>query len=185
MVHLWLLCSQNFSELQMLYKSGSWSDFLGIINSPLVILSKREVSIPVSQPNFNLQNYSWPSPNSLRLSDIFCENKHPWLLMCFIKPMDVSVQFSRSVMSDSLQPHEPQHTRLPCASPTPGTCSTQVHWVSDTIQQSHPLLSPFPPAFNLPSMMVFSNESVFCIRWPKYWSFSFSICSSNKYSELI
>ena len=136
MVHLWLLCSQNFSELQMLYKSGSWSDFLGIINSPLVILSKREVSIPVSQPNFNLQNYSWPSPNSLRLSDIFCENKHPWLLMCFIKPTDVSVQFSRSVMSDSLQPHEPQHTRLPCPSPTPGACSNSYplnQWCHPTI----------------------------------------------------
>ena len=53
-------------------------------------------------------------------------------------------------MSDSLWPHGLQHARLPCLSPTPGTCSkTHVHWVSDAIQPSHPLLSPSPPAFSL------------------------------------
>ena len=91
-------------------------------------------------------------------------------------------QFSRSVFSYSLWPHGLQHTRLPCASPTPGTCSTQVHRVSDTIQPSHPLLSPSPPAFNLSSIRVSSNESALCIRWPKYWNFSFSISPSNEYS---
>ena len=50
-----------------------------------------------------------------------------------------------------------------------------VHRVSDAIQPSHPLSSSFPPAFNLASLRVFSNESVLCIRWPKYWSFSISI----------
>ena len=60
-----------------------------------------------------------------------------------------SVQFSRSVVSDSLQPHESQHTRLPCPSPTPGVHQTHVHRVSDAIQPSHPLLSPLPPAPNL------------------------------------
>ena len=58
------------------------------------------------------------------------------------------VQFSRSVLSDSLQPHGLQHTRLPCPSPTPGAY-LNVHRVSDVIQSSHPLLSPFRPAFNL------------------------------------
>ena len=62
---------------------------------------------------------------------------------------------------------------------------THVHWVSDAIQLSHPLLSPSPPAFNLSQHQSLSNESVFCIRWPKYWSFSFSINPSNDYSELI
>ena len=52
-------------------------------------------------------------------------------------------------MSDSLQPHEPQHTRPPCPSPTPRVYPTHVHWVGDAIQPSHPLSSPFPPAFNL------------------------------------
>ena len=60
-----------------------------------------------------------------------------------------------------------------------------VHWVSDSIQPSHPLSSPSPPAFNLSQHQVFSNESVLCIRWPKYWSFSVSISPSNEYSGLI
>ena len=60
-----------------------------------------------------------------------------------------SVQFSRSVMSDSLWPHEPQQARLSCPSPTPGGYSNSVHWVSDAIQPSHLLSSPSPPTFNL------------------------------------
>ena len=59
---------------------------------------------------------------------------------------------------------------------------THVHWVGDAMQPSHPLSSPSPPAFNLPSIRVFPNESVLCIRWPKYWSFSFSISPSNDVS---
>ena len=62
---------------------------------------------------------------------------------------------------------------------------THVHWVSDTIQPPHPLSSPSPPAFNLLQHQGLSNESVFHIRWPKYWSFSFSIRPSNVYSGLI
>ena len=61
---------------------------------------------------------------------------------------------------------------------------THVHWVGDAIQSSHPLLSPPPPAFNLSSIRVFSNESVLHVRWPKYWSFSFSISPSDEYSGL-
>ena len=63
---------------------------------------------------------------------------------------------------------------------------TPVHHVSDAIQPSHPLSSPSPPAFKLShSIRVFSNELVLHIRWPKYWSFSFSISPSKKYSALI
>ena len=62
---------------------------------------------------------------------------------------------------------------------------TDVHWVGDAIQLSHPLSSPSPPALNLSNIRVFSNESVLRIRWPKYWSFSFSISPSNEYSGLI
>ena len=63
-----------------------------------------------------------------------------------------------------------------------------VHWVCDVIQPSHPLSSPFPPAFNLSqhqAIRFFSSESVLHIRWPKYGSFSFSISPSNEYSGLI
>ena len=59
-----------------------------------------------------------------------------------------SVQFSRSVVSDSLRPHELQHTRPPCPSPTPEFTQTHIHRVSDAIQPSHPLSSPSPPAPN-------------------------------------
>ena len=59
-----------------------------------------------------------------------------------------SVQFSRSVVSDSLRPHESQHARPPCPSPTPGVTETHVHRVRDAIQPSHPLSSPSPPAPN-------------------------------------
>ena len=94
----------------------------------------------------------------------------------------ISVQFSLSVMSNSLQTDGLQHTRLPYPSPTPGAYSNSCLSSHDAIQPSHPrllLLSIFP------SSRVFSSESVLCIRWPKYWSFSFSISPSNEYSGLI
>ena len=89
--------------------------------------------------------------------------------------------FSHSVLSDSLQPHEPQHARPPCPSPTPESIQTHVHRVGDAIQPSHPLLL-LPSIF--PSIRVFSNESALCIRWPKYWSFSFNISPTNEYPGL-
>ena len=62
---------------------------------------------------------------------------------------------------------------------------TYVHRVSDSIQPSHPLPSPSRLAFNLSQHQVLSNESVLCISWPKYWSFSPSISPSNEYLGLI
>ena len=64
----------------------------------------------------------------------------------------------------------------------PELAQTHVH---RAIQPSHSLSSPSPLAFNLSRIRVFSNEEVFCIRWPKFWSFSFSISPSNEYSGLI
>ena len=62
---------------------------------------------------------------------------------------------------------------------------THVHWVSDTIQPSHSLLSLLLLLSIFPSIRVFSNWSVLCIRWPKYWSFSFTISPSNEHPGLI
>ena len=59
---------------------------------------------------------------------------------------------------------------------------THVHWVNNAIQPSHPLLSPSPPTPSLSQHQGFSHESVFPIRWPKYWTVSFSISSSSEYS---
>ena len=67
----------------------------------------------------------------------------------------------------------------------PEFAQTHVHWISDAIQSSYPMLSPSLPALNFPSIRVFSSESVLHIRWAKYWSFTFIISPSNEYSELI
>ena len=75
------------------------------------------------------------------------------------------VQFSHSVMSDSLRTHGLQQAKLPCPSPTLGAYSISYPSISDAIHPSHPLSSPYPPAFNLSSSRVFSNESVLHIWW--------------------
>ena len=87
-------------------------------------------------------------------------------------------------MSNSLQPREPQHARLPCPSTTPRVCLNSMS-IESVMPSNHlilcrPLL--FLPSI-LPSIRVFSNDSALCMSWPKYWSFSFS--PSNEFSELI
>ena len=62
---------------------------------------------------------------------------------------------------------------------------THVHWIGDAIWTSHPLSLPSPPALSLLSIRVFSSEWALQIKWPKYWSFSFSISHSYEYSGLI
>ena len=71
---------------------------------------------------------------------------------------------------------------LPVHHQLPEFTQTQVHRVSDAIQPSHPLSSPSPIP---PSIRVFSNKSTLCMRWPKYWSFSFSISPSKEIPWLI
>ena len=74
---------------------------------------------------------------------------------------------------------------LPVHHKLPEFTQTHVHWVGDAIQPSHPLSSPSPPALNPSQHQRLTNESVLLIRWPKYWSFGFSISPSNEYSGLI
>ena len=89
-------------------------------------------------------------------------------------------------MSDSLRPRELQHARPPCPSPTPGVHS-RLTSIESVMPSSHLilgrpllLLPPIPP-----SIKVFSNESTLRMRWPKYWSFSFSIIPSKEIPGLI
>ena len=96
-----------------------------------------------------------------------------------------SVQFSRSVMSNSLRAHESQHVRPPCPSASP-----RVHSDSrPSSQWCHPAISssvvPFSSCPQSLPASVFSNESTLRMRWPKYWSFSFSIIPSKEITGLI
>ena len=108
----------------------------------------------------------------------------------------LSLLFSHLVKSNSLRPHGLQHTRLPHPSPSPRVCSNPCPWS----QRCHPTISSFAALFPLclqsspgyiwsilprPFLRVFSNESALCIRWPKYWSFSFSNSPPSEYSRLI
>ena len=97
-----------------------------------------------------------------------------------------SVQFSRSVMSDSLRPYELQYTRPPCPSPTPGvypiSCPMS-RWCHPTISSSVILLSSCPQSFSASGS--FQMNQLFVIRWPKYWSLSFNISPSNEHPGLI
>ena len=100
-----------------------------------------------------------------------------------------SVQFSRLVMYDSLWPHEPQHARPPCPSPTARVypnCQSLPMSIELVMPSNHLILCH--PLFLLPSIFPsirdFSNESALCIRWPKYWSFSFNISPSNEHPGL-
>ena len=84
-----------------------------------------------------------------------------------------------------MQPHWLQHASFPVLHHLLEFAQTHVHWVIDAIQPCHPLSSPSPPASVFPCIKVFSSESALRIRWPKYWSFSFSISPSNEYSGFI
>ena len=89
-------------------------------------------------------------------------------------------------MSNSLWPHGLHHAWLPCSVPSPGACSNSCPlswWCHPTTSSCCFPLLLLPSIF--PSIRVFPNESVLPIRWPKYWSFSFSISPSNEYSGLI
>ena len=93
-------------------------------------------------------------------------------------------KFNYSVLSDSLWPHGLQHARLPCPSPKPGACSNSClssRWCHPTISSS---VVPFLCLQSFPASGSFPM-SVLRIRWPKYWSLSFSLSPSNEYSGLI
>ena len=98
-----------------------------------------------------------------------------------------SVQFS-SITQSCLTLCDPMNRStpgLPVHHQLPEFTHIHVHRVSDAIQPSHPRSSPSPPAPNPPSIRVFSSESTLRMRWPKYWSFSFSIIPSKEIPGLI
>ena len=111
--------------------------------------------------------------------------QHSFLYHCIYKDrkLHISVQFSRSVVSDSLRPHELQHARPPCPSPTPGVHSNShplILWCHPAISSSVIPFSSF-----LQSLPASESFPTLRMRWPKYWSFSFSIIPSKEIPGLI
>ena len=103
--------------------------------------------------------------------------------MAMLPATSRTLLFSRSVVSDSLRPHGLQHVRVLCPLPSPVAYSNSS--IESVVPSNHLVLCrPLLPSV-FPSIRVFSSESTLRIRWPKYWSFSFSISLSNEYSELI
>ena len=119
---------------------------------------------------FKKKNFFWPLHYNILL------NSHSGFS---------SVQFSHSVVSNSLWPHELQHTRPPCPSPTPGIYSNSCplsRWYHPAIWSS---AIPFCSCPNPSQHQGLSSESTLRMRWPRYWSFSFSISPSNEHPGLI
>ena len=104
-----------------------------------------------------------------------------WFYMFYFS----SVQFSHSVVSDSLRPHEPQYVRPPSPSPTPGVYPNSCPLSPWCHLTSHPLLTPSPPAFNLSQHQGLFKWVSFSHQVAKYWSFSFSISPVNEHLGLI
>ena len=128
------------------------------------------------------------------------------IIYCYLTINHLSLHCSRTVEKIVLQcfPHFQFHSQFSLVqqlshvliflTPWPGfpvhhhypkLAQTHVHRVGYAIKPSHPLSSPPPPTFSLSQHQGFSNKSAFHIRWPKYWSFSFSISPSKEYSGLI
>ena len=106
------------------------------------------------------------------------------LFSCTV-PINISISSVAQSFPTLCNPGDYSIPGLPVHHQLPEFTQTHVHWVGDAIQPSHPLSSLLLLPLIFPDIRVFSNESVLRIRWPKYWSFSFSISPSNEYSGLI
>ena len=123
------------------------------------------------------------------MPDLSCITQDLWSSLCHAESLAVawdscsisSVQFSHSVVSDFLQPQGLHHARPPCPSPIPRVYSN----LCPLSRWCHPPISSSVVLFNLSQHQGLFKWVSFCIRWPKYCSFSFSISPSNEYSGLI
>ena len=114
--------------------------------------------------------------------------KNRWIKKeTILKWLSQGVQFSSVAQScpTLCDPMNCSTPGLPVHHQLPEFTQTHVHWVGDAIQPFHPLSSPSPSATNPSQHQSISNESTLCMRWPKYWSFSFSIIPSKEHPGLI
>ena len=122
-----------------------------------------------------------------RHSDVFnnqCAHTHTCTHLCQTPLTFCSCSVAQSCLT-LCDPMNGSTPGLPVLHHVPEFAQTHVHWDGDAIQPSHPLSSPLLLPSIFPSISVFPSESALLIRWPKYWSFSFSISPSNEYSGLI
>ena len=177
-----------WSQLKSHFLRDIFSDYLPrrLVTYNFHVFSQCYLLISFS---FLFKNTSLTCNYSLTFSWLnFCEDRYfvVFLTCRALKQYlaNSSVQFSHSVVSDSLRPHEPRHARPPCPSPTP-----RVHPNSCIIESVIPsghliLFFPLPLLPSIfPSIRIFSNESALHIRWPKYCSFSFNISPSNEHQD--
>ena len=135
-------------------------------------------------------SYFQPSPVNREIGGVFFRSSgwNPEIYVYHLSPDLLDLTYCSSVIQSCLtlcNLVDCSTTGFPVLHHLLEPAQTQVHWVGDAIQPSHPLWSPSPPALIFPSIRVFSNESALHIRWPKYWSFSFNICPSNEHPGLI
>ena len=114
--------------------------------------------------------------------EIFANFETAWIIKLIVCLQFSSVAQLCPTLCDPMNRSTPG---LPVHHQLPEFTQTHVHRVSDAIQPSHPLSSPFPPDPIPPSIRVFSNELTLRVRWPKYWSFSFSISPSKEIPGMI
>ena len=146
------------------------------------------VAIPSSMGSSQTRDWTQVSCITGRFFTIWATREAPESLMEDFKKENAglsSVQLSRSVVSNSLQPHGLHHARPSCPSPTPRVYSNSrplSRWCHPTILSS---VIPFSSRLqSFPALDLF-QWVILHIRWPKYWSFSFSISPTNEYSGLI
>ena len=155
------------------HQANQETDFFGSVLFSSLLTKKR-----TSDKKNKIPLFYWS------IDDLQKIQKYNLVIWYFYRLYYVSVQFSHSVVYNSLRPHESQHARPPCPSPTPGihpNSSIESVMPSSHLILCRPLLLPPIP----PSIRVFSNASTLCMRWSRYWSFSFSISPSNEHSGLI
>ena len=133
-----------------------------------------------------IRTIAWETAFQTALRNWFKETEEKSQQVCDFGEGVSSVQFSCSVVSNSLRPHELQHARPPYPWPTPGVHSNShpsSRWCQPAISSSGVPFSSCPQS--LPASEFFSSESTLHMRWPKYWSFSFSIILSKEHPGLI
>ena len=167
-------------EFQLQHQSFQWIS--GLISSRIDLFDLLEVQGTLKSI-LQVHSPSLLQDHSSKVSILCCS---PFFIVQLSHPYISSVQFSHSVMSDSLQPHGLQHARLPWPSPTPGGYSNSKS--IELVMPSNHLILCCPrllPSSIFPSIRVFSSESALHIRWPKCWSFNFNISPSSEHPGLI